>query len=73
MIKNPVEWPIEVNNANIRQTPDEIPIPKIDKGLLLIFEIMISAITYPAIYDPPIIYWLINILKPALLKFNDVK
>lgn len=56
IIKKPVECPIEVSNAKIKQTEEEIPIPRIDKGLLLIFEIMISATTYPAIYDPPIIY-----------------
>ena len=45
IIRNPVELPNEVKIAKIKQTPDEIPIPRIDKGLLFILLIMISAIT----------------------------
>lgn len=42
---NYVESPNDVKMAKTKQTPDEIPIPRIDKGLLLILLIMISAIT----------------------------
>jgi hypothetical protein len=48
-INNPVEFPKDVRTAKIKQTPDEIPIPIIEKGFLLILLMMISATIYPAI------------------------
>ena len=44
-IKSPVEFPNDVRMARTRQTPEEIPIPSMEKGLLLILLMMISAIT----------------------------
>lgn len=43
MTKNSVEFPIDVNKVSIKQTPDEIPIPRREKGFLLILLIIISA------------------------------
>jgi hypothetical protein len=43
MISKPVEFPKEVKMAKIMQTPDEIPMPRIENGLLLILLMMIYA------------------------------
>ena len=48
-ISNSVDFPKEVKMARRMQTADEIPIPKIESGLLLILLMMISATMYPAI------------------------
>ena len=49
MMRSSVEFPKEVKMAKIMQTPDEIPIPRIEKGLLLILLMIIYATMYPAI------------------------
>jgi len=48
-INNSVESPSDVKIAKRRQTTDEIPIPRKEKGLLLILLMMISATIYPVI------------------------
>lgn len=49
IIKKPVEFPMEVNNAKMRHTHDDIPIPSKDNGFLFVLLIITYATIYPAI------------------------
>lgn len=72
-MRNPVDFPTEVNRARTIHIPEDIPNPSNENGLLFILLIIISATIYPAIQLPPIIYWFTNMLNPALLRFNEVE